>query len=202
VKSLGDPGGEAVERVSDGGWVVDRRRGPTECRDGVDRPFRVRVGEVGGCSSPIGGPRCGDDEVNAAAASITLRAAARQTSLSTHGWGRVDKATPIVADLSRQWTLAEVLEGMIGVPPLREPGTAFGTEAADHGTTALAYTLEQVTGESIADLIEARIISPLGLDDTLIFDGTNPPDGLQHSVFALDGQLLDSSMGPTDAYFT
>src|SRR5262245_17703345 len=53
----------------------------------------------------------------------------------TTGWNRVDKTTPILADLSRRWTLAEVLEGMVGVPPLHEPGT-IGTEAADHSTTA------------------------------------------------------------------
>jgi CubicO group peptidase (beta-lactamase class C family) len=121
----------------------------------------------------------------------------------TTGWGRVDKTTPIVADLARRWTLAEVLEGMVGIPPLREPGTAIGTEAADHDTTALAYILEQITGESIAELIETRIITPLGLDDTIVYDGTSPPDGFQHGVFVLGDQVLDSSMVPSGvAYYT
>jgi CubicO group peptidase (beta-lactamase class C family) len=120
----------------------------------------------------------------------------------TTGWNRVDKTTPIVADLSRRWTLAEVLQGLVGVPPLREPGTAIGTEAADHDTTALAYILEQVTGDSIADLVEARIITQLGLGDTFIQDGANQPDGLQHGVFAFEGQLLDTSMVPNVAYYT
>jgi CubicO group peptidase (beta-lactamase class C family) len=120
----------------------------------------------------------------------------------TTGWGRVDKTTPIVADPSRRWTLAEVLEGLVGITPLHEPGTAIGTEAADHDATALAYILEQVTGDAIAELIETRIITPLGLDDTLIQDGTNQPDGYQHGVFAFEDQPLDTSMVPNVAYFT
>ena len=119
----------------------------------------------------------------------------------TTGWNRVDKETPIVADLSRRWTLAEVMEGVVGIPPLREPGT-IGTEAADHSTTALAYILEQVTGDSIADLIEARIITPLGLGDTFVQDGANQPDGFQHGVLAFDGQPLDTSMFPNVSYYT
>ena len=111
------------------------------------------------------------------------------------------RTTPIVADLSRRWTLAEVIEGMVGIPPLHEPGT-IGTEAADHSITALAYVLEQVTGDSIADLIEARIITPLGLGDTFIQDGANQPDGYQHGVFAFDGQVLDTSMCPNVSYYT
>jgi CubicO group peptidase (beta-lactamase class C family) len=120
----------------------------------------------------------------------------------TTGWGRVDKTTPIVADLSRRWTLAEVVDGVVGVTPLREPGTAVGTEAADHDTTALAYILEQVTGQSIADLIVARIVTPLGLDDTFIQDGTNQPADNQHGVFQFDGQVLDTSMVPSISYYT
>ncbi len=120
----------------------------------------------------------------------------------TTGWNHVDKTTPIVADLSRRWTLAEVMEGVVGIEPVREPGTSIGTEAADHSTTALAYVLEQVTGDSVAELIQARIITPLGLDETFILDGVNHPVGFQHGVFANDGQVVDTSMFPNVSYYT
>lgn len=119
----------------------------------------------------------------------------------TTGWGRGDVDTPIVADLSRRWTLAEAMESVVGVPPVREPGTTIGTEFI-HSDTALGYILEQVTGDSIADLIGARIITPLGLDDTLVQDGTNQPDGYQHGIFAFDGQSVDTSMFPNVSYYT
>ena len=46
----------------------------------------------------------------------------------TTGWNRVDKETPIVADLSRRWTLAEVMEGMLDLLDALVAGDLFTTD--------------------------------------------------------------------------
>jgi CubicO group peptidase (beta-lactamase class C family) len=119
----------------------------------------------------------------------------------THGWANFDAGPLIEAELARHWTLREVLDAEAGVAPLHEPGT-FDAETYDAGMTALAYIIEQLTGTSISDLIEARIASPLELDETFVQDGTNQPAGYQHGVASLNGQRIDSSQVPNTAYFT
>ena len=116
------------------------------------------------------------------------------------GWAGVDLEN-IVADLERSWTLGEMLATTIEIPPLHEPGT-FDNAGLDRGISALAYVIEVVTGQSIAELLDERIFTPLGLDDTFVDDGTSQPADYQHGVFAFEGQRVDTSMFPNVSYFT
>ncbi len=116
------------------------------------------------------------------------------------GWAGVD--TPlIVADFERHWTLGEMLDTTADIAPLHDPGT-FDNEGIDRGMAALAYVIEEVTGQSIAELIAERITEPLGLDDTFMQDGANQPARYQHGVFSFEGQRVDTSMYPNVSYYT
>ena len=120
----------------------------------------------------------------------------------THGWASWPEASYslMAADPDRRWTLSEVLTSVETNPPAAEPGTFTGQGTAV-AATALAYIAEDVTGTTLADLVEDRIAQPAGLDDTAISDGTEPP-GYQDGVFAFDGQRLDTSGGPHTSYNT
>ena len=120
----------------------------------------------------------------------------------THGWAPLPDASfgQITADANRKWTLAEVLATLATNPPLAEPGT-FSNEGAEAAATALAYIAEQVTGSTLAELVEGRMAQPAGLDDTAIGDGTDPP-GLEGGVFVLNGQRALTSDFPHTSYIT
>jgi CubicO group peptidase (beta-lactamase class C family) len=121
---------------------------------------------------------------------------------STHGWGAFGEipASAIPADLTRRWTLTEVLATLESNPPVAEPGT-FSTEGGDTAVTALALIAELVTGKTMAELVEARIAQPAGLDDTAISDGAEPAD-FENGIFTFNGQRADTSTFPHTSYNT
>ena len=120
----------------------------------------------------------------------------------THGWASWPGASYglMAADLARRWTLSEVLASVETNPPAAEPGT-FTSAGTAIAATALAYIAEDVTGSTLADLVEDRMAQPAGLDDTAISEGTEPP-GYEDGVFVLDGQRADTSGGPHTSYNT
>ncbi|HZA75113.1 MAG TPA: serine hydrolase domain-containing protein [Acidimicrobiales bacterium] len=121
----------------------------------------------------------------------------------THGWASFPDASLglMAADLDRRWTLAEVLASVETNPPVAEPGTFTG-EGTAVAATALAYIAEEVTGTTLAVLVEDRMAQPAGLDDTAISDGTEPP-GFEDGVFAgSDGRRADTSGAPHTSYNT
>jgi CubicO group peptidase (beta-lactamase class C family) len=120
----------------------------------------------------------------------------------THGWAPFG-TTPevaIPADLTRHWTLAEVLATVESHSPFADPGT-FSAEGTDVAVTALAAIAEHVTGTTLAQLVEARVAQPGGLDDTAISDGNEPP-GFEDGIFTFNGQRADTSTFPHTAYNT
>lgn len=122
----------------------------------------------------------------------------------THGWGEFGTLEPdFLADLERYWTLPEVLDVAAQVPPSGAPGVRTG-DGSRPAATALAFVVEQVTGSTLADLVATRIAAPLGLEHTVISDGTPEPVGTQDGVFVLPGgtSALDTSMFPHTAYTT
>jgi CubicO group peptidase (beta-lactamase class C family) len=113
------------------------------------------------------------------------------------GWGDSNDAGTenVLADLSRVWTLAEVVDVVAGLQPT-------GGTGREIDTTVLGYILEQTTGSPVADLVEQYITAPLGLNGTTIDIAAPKQPGYQNGVFVLDGTRIDTGSIPTDAYFS
>ena len=106
----------------------------------------------------------------------------------------------VVADLTRVWTLPEVLATVEATPPFAEPGT-FTNEGFDVAATAIAHIAEQLTGSTLAELVDERIAQPVGLTDTAISAGDEPAD-FEDAVFQFDGVRTYTSTSPHTAYNT
>jgi CubicO group peptidase (beta-lactamase class C family) len=113
------------------------------------------------------------------------------------GWGDFNAAinNNVVADLSRVWTLGEVVDVAAGL-------VSTGAAGREIDTTVLGYILEQTTGSSVADLVSQYVTAPLGIDGTTIDIAAPKQPGYQHGVFVLDGAVLDTASVPTDAYWS
>jgi CubicO group peptidase (beta-lactamase class C family) len=125
---------------------------------------------------------------------------------STHGWGDYSgvMGENVMADLERVWTSGEAVATLADVAPAAEPGTFVGGHAGvGSGMLALGYIAEQVTGDSLAELVTSTIAEPAGLDDSFLSDGADLPDDYQHGRFFLEGVPVQSTAEvPLTAYFT
>lgn len=130
---------------------------------------------------------------------VTVRSMIEMTT----GWSGSDDLGQdvVVDDLERRWTLAEVVD-FVSPNVTRDSDPSVATTHLLLTDLVLGHVLEQVTGEALADLVDARIAGPLGLDDTAIVDGT-PLPGHRHGVFLFNGtDPVDTSMFPGTAFFT
>jgi D-alanyl-D-alanine carboxypeptidase len=80
-------------------------------------------------------------------------------------------------DWDRTWTAEEVLDRVaMLVPPLGDPGTVHAYSNTHYVVAGMV--VEEVTGLSLADNLQARITGPLGLTDTAYApDGPDPVTG-------------------------
>jgi len=110
----------------------------------------------------------------------------------------------VLADLSRVFHYDEVLDLVRAVPPVAEPGTTYHYTNA--GYIVLGAILQQVTGRSLGQLMQERIIGPLGLEHTIY-----GPDDLDaaaeielHGLFDVtgDGNAIDIAGLPVAAALT
>jgi CubicO group peptidase (beta-lactamase class C family) len=120
----------------------------------------------------------------------------------TTGWSRWGDPGDwvVLDDLDRPWTLTEVVE-LVSPTARIDPNPSVATTDVLMTDLILGHVLEQVTGEPLAGLVQDRIAGPLGLNDTMISDGTVPAR-YRHGAFDLDGEAVDTSMFPLTAYFT
>lgn len=84
-----------------------------------------------------------------------------------------DRVRIIREDLNRVWTPQEVLDRFLR-PPLYFAGT--GASYSNSNFLLLHTVIEAVTGNTLGDELRARIIEPLGLNQTT-FGGDEPPNG-------------------------
>ena len=75
---------------------------------------------------------------------------------------------------TRVWTPREVLAAAMAHPPLFAPGTRYSYSNTNY--LVLGLIAEQVTGESLADLVQQRIVAPLHLRGTYLVTGTDGRD--------------------------
>ena len=106
----------------------------------------------------------------------------------------------MIDDPERRWTLSEVV-ALISPSVSVDPNPSVATTDDLTTSIVLGHVLEQVTGTSLADLVDDRVAGPLGLDDTAISDGTMAEDH-RHGIFDLEGSVVDTSMYPFTAYLT
>ena len=120
----------------------------------------------------------------------------------TTGWSKFGEPgdTAVLDDLERRWTLSEVV-AIISPSVSVDPHPSVATTNDLTTSIVLGHVLEQVTGTSLADLVDARVAGPLGLDDTAISDGPIADDH-RHGIFDWEGKVVDTSMFPLTAYLT
>lgn len=115
----------------------------------------------------------------------------------------------LVEDRARTWDPDEIVDLVAGAAADFPPG-------ADHAYSNTGYVLlgmvvEAVTGRSWADELRARVIEPLGLEDTVVPSHDAPPaspppsyydldrDGVSENVEAGPWRSLETSEGPAGA---
>ncbi|XVS64283.1 serine hydrolase domain-containing protein [Actinosynnema sp. CA-299493] len=69
----------------------------------------------------------------------------------------------------RAWTPAELVAVAVSHPPLFAPGERWDYSNTNY--TLVGMVLEAATGRPYAELVERRILRPLGMDDTYLADG-------------------------------
>ena len=85
-------------------------------------------------------------------------------------------APAVLADPAKTWTPADVLELVAGQPRDFEPGAEFSYSNTNYIVAGLL--LEDVTGMTLADNLQSRIVEPLGLSNTYFApDNTRSPIG-------------------------
>ena len=122
---------------------------------------------------------------------ITIR------NLLGHRSGVHDPSSELVSDrfgppdYDKVFTPDELLEASAAGTPVFEPGSRHSYSNANYWV--LAAVIEAATGEAIADLLEDRIFEPLGLEDTILYDGTLPEVEVVNAYTDLD---LDGDPDP------
>jgi D-alanyl-D-alanine carboxypeptidase len=85
-------------------------------------------------------------------------------------------APAVLADPARTWTPADVLDLVAGQPRDFAPGTQFAYSNTNYILAGLL--LESVTGMTLAENLQSRIVEPLGLSSTYFApDDTRSPIG-------------------------
>jgi D-alanyl-D-alanine carboxypeptidase len=97
---------------------------------------------------------------------ITLRELAGMSS-GNADYTNDEFLADFTADPTRMYTLDELNGFMLGRPAQFEPGAKHVYTNAN--TNLLGVVIEKVTGQPFAEVLDERILAPLGLDDTRYF---------------------------------
>lgn len=141
---------------------------------------------------------------------ITLDALLSHTSGVTTRWLFDPDLQPLLlADLTRHWTLDDVIALLAQQPPAGTPGTS-GVQYANGNFILLAKVLEQATGESFERLLTRDVLEPLGLASTSypldttgrVISGTFELGGVPVDTNALPQTAALTAAGPSGALHT
>lgn len=128
---------------------------------------------------------------------ITVDQLLSHTAGVTAEWfDQPDLQAAMIADLSRDWAIDEVVERMATSDPIGPPGTV-GMVYSNTDFVLLGAVLEAVTGTGYADLLEERLLAPLSLDDTTY--GFDNPADLVAGQYEFGGSVLDITEIPQNA---
>jgi CubicO group peptidase (beta-lactamase class C family) len=96
---------------------------------------------------------------------VTLGQLAQMTSGYTdYVIGNEEVDTQLYADPFRQWTTDEILASVTSKPLLYAPGTNWNYAHTNYVILGLA--LEKITGKKMQDVLQEKVLGPLGLTDT------------------------------------
>lgn len=99
------------------------------------------------------------------AAALTVRQVARhQSGIPEHVW-MPEFAEALRDDPMKHWEPAELVAFVLDAEPLFAAGE--GWSYADTNYILLGMVIERVTGRRYEDLLQERVLDPLGLDDTI-----------------------------------
>lgn len=96
----------------------------------------------------------------------------------------------------RQWEPEELIESVVSGPLLYEPGTNWNYAHTNY--VILGLVLEQVTGRKVSDVLQDRVLGPLGLDDTV---DTGTPAIPEPALHAFTSERRDHLGIPTGTDF-
>lgn len=117
-----------------------------------------------------------------------------------HGMAALDNWVELVtADSSKTWTLEEVLAEAAGLTA----GTVGEAGSGETATTALLLVLEKSTGVSFGELLETRLVQPLGLSATAVIDPDQLPADFSHGRYYFPGQGARTTADiPLSSYYS
>jgi CubicO group peptidase (beta-lactamase class C family) len=96
---------------------------------------------------------------------VTLGQLAQMTSGYTdYVIGNDEVDTQLYADPFRQWTTEEILASVTSKPLLYSPGTNWNYAHTNYVILGLA--LEKITGKKMQDVLQEKVLGPLGLTNT------------------------------------
>ena len=96
---------------------------------------------------------------------VTLGQLAQMTSGYTdYVIGNEEFGARLYADPYRQWTPEELLKGVTAKPLLYPPGTNWNYAHTNY--LILGLVLERLTGKRMSDLVQEKVLGPLGLTNT------------------------------------
>jgi CubicO group peptidase (beta-lactamase class C family) len=112
---------------------------------------------------------------------VTLGQLAQMTSGYTdYVIGNEEVDAQLYANPFRQWTTDEILATVVSKPLLYTPGTNWNYAHTNYVILGLA--LEKITGKPMAEVLQEKVLGPLGLTNTSGNDGTPAiPEPALHS---------------------
>jgi D-alanyl-D-alanine carboxypeptidase len=98
----------------------------------------------------------------------------------------------ILLILAQQWEPERLAAECAQLEPLCEPGAEFHYSNTNY--ILLGLIIERVTGHTYTEELHARIIDPLGLQDTCFAAAETPPANTLHGYALVDGALRDRTL--------
>jgi D-alanyl-D-alanine carboxypeptidase len=97
----------------------------------------------------------------------------------------------LLADPFRQWKTRELLDAAFAQPLICDPGACF--HYAHTGFVLIGKVVSKITGQSLARLLQTRVLRPLGLRHTEISALPAIPQPVLHSYLAFRGFYEDAT---------
>lgn len=101
----------------------------------------------------------------------------------------LDDPTAVSAMLTAEYTPQELIERVADVPWLSDPGTEFHYSNTNY--LVLTLLIEELTGESLPDVLAERVAGPGALESTSLPLDTSMPEGAAHGYFTTNGIYVD-----------
>jgi D-alanyl-D-alanine carboxypeptidase len=129
----------------------------------------------------------------------TLEQMANMTSGVFNYTADTEFLTEFVEDFQRVWTEQELIQAAVRNSPYFAPGADW--HYSNTNTVALGLVVEQITGNTLAQEIESRLLTPLGMNGTSYPDTDEMPVpfAVGYGLFEVEGELVDLTLSAPSA---